>query len=103
MVMSAESISAEMALEYGFVNEVVPRTELAAAVRRWCDKILKCAPLAIRASKETMLRGLDEPTLASALANQKDYPGFSRWRHAEDTKEGPRAFAEKRPPRWQGR
>lgn len=103
MVLSAESVSAQEGERLGFVNEVVPRSELAVAVDRWCEKILKCAPLAIRASKETILLGLDEPSLAAALQNQKTYPAFAVWRNAEDTLEGPRAFAEKRAPRWQGK
>jgi enoyl-CoA hydratase/carnithine racemase len=103
MILSAESVSAAEGAVLGFVNEVVPAAELKAATERWCGKILKCAPMAIRASKETVLRGLDEPSLASAMQHQGSYPSFATWRNAEDTLEGPRAFAEKRPPRWQGR
>ena len=103
MILSAESVSAAEGAALGFVNEVVPVAELKAATARWCAKILKCAPVAIRASKETVMRGLDEPSLASALQHQSSYPSFAAWRNAEDTLEGPRAFAEKRPPRWQGR
>lgn len=102
MVLTAESVSARTGLELGFVNEVVAAGDLEAAVQRWCDKILRCAPIAIRASKETIMRGLDEPALAAALQSQESFPEFIAWRNAEDTREGPRAFAEKRPPRWQG-
>jgi crotonobetainyl-CoA hydratase len=103
MVLSAESVTAAEGFRLGFVNEVVPPADLHAAVERWCEKILKCAPLAIRASKQTIARGLDEPSLEAALRNQEQYPAFATWRTAEDTAEGPRAFAEKRPPRWQGK
>ena len=103
MVLSAESVTARRGEQLGFVNEVVPLFELQAATDRWCEKILKCAPLAIRASKETIMRGLDEPSLAAALQGQRTYPAFAAWRSAQDTIEGPRAFAEKRAPRWQGK
>jgi crotonobetainyl-CoA hydratase len=103
MILSAESITARQAEAFGLVNEVVPQADLRAATARWCEKILKCAPVAIRASKETVMRGLDEPTLHSTMENQKAYPGFVAWRNAEDTAEGPRAFAEKRAPQWKGR
>jgi enoyl-CoA hydratase/carnithine racemase len=37
------------------------------------------------------------------MQNQPRYPAFARWAAAEDTREGPRAFAEKRAPVWTGR
>lgn len=103
MVLAARRVSAAEGERLGFVNEVVPAGELDAAVERWCGELLQGAPLSLRASKEAMLRGLDEPSLADALARQNDYPAFARWRDAEDTLEGPRAFAEKRAPVWRGR
>ena len=102
MILTARSVSADEGLRLGFVNEVVPASELAAASARWTEQILKCAPLAVRASKETVMRGLDEPSLAESLRRQHAYPGYMAWRNAADTREGPRAFAEKRPPRWRG-
>jgi len=102
MILTAQPVSAQEGLRLGFVNEVVPPAELGAATRRWCEQILKCAPLAIAASKQTVMRGLDESSLAACLRRQETYPAYAAWRVAEDTREGPRAFAEKRPPRWRG-
>lgn len=102
-VFTCGRISAQEGYELGLVNEVVPAEELAAATKRWCAEILKGAPMAIRASKEAIMRGLDEASLADAMQNQEDYPAFHAWRRADDTKEGPKAFAEKRPPVWRGR
>jgi enoyl-CoA hydratase/carnithine racemase len=84
----------------GFINEVVPQTELAAAADRWAADILRCSPVAIQASKEVVYRGLAEPSLADALRRQSDYAGFRTWLKSQDLREGPRAFAEKRPPSW---
>ncbi|HLY57514.1 MAG TPA: enoyl-CoA hydratase-related protein [Stellaceae bacterium] len=103
LILSSEPVSAAEGLRLGFVNEVVPPAELDDAVARWCRNILRGAPLAIRASKEAVMRGLGEPSLEAAMRRQPTYPGFALWRNAEDTLEGPRAFAEKRKPRWQGR
>ena len=103
MILTGRQVSADEGARLGFVNEVVSRGELCAAVERWCAQIQRCAPLAVRASKETVTRGLDEARLEDALRNQDCYPGYARWKAAEDTREGPRAFAEKRPPVWRGR
>ena len=103
MILTSARVSAAEGLRLGFVNEVVPQAELAAATRRWCDAILKGSPMSIRASKQTVMRGLDEPSLAAAIANQSHYPAYAAWRASDDAKEGPTAFAEKRPPVWQGR
>lgn len=102
-VLSSGRISAKEGMALGLVNEVVAASELQAATNRWCEEILKGAPMAIRASKEAIMRGLDEPSLADAIRSQESYPAFEQWRHAEDTVEGPRAFAEKRLPQWKGR
>ena len=103
MILTGRQVGADEGARLGFVNEVVPRGELSAAVERWCAQILKCAPLAVRASKQTVMRGLDEASLKDALRNQGRYPGYARWKTAADTREGPRAFAEKRSPVWRGR
>lgn len=103
MVLSAEKVSAIEGHRLGFVNTVVPPEAFEEAIASWCEKLLRCAPLAIAASKEAIHRGLDEPSLASAMSAQESYPAFYRWRRAEDTIEGPRAFAEKRAPVWKGK
>jgi enoyl-CoA hydratase/carnithine racemase len=102
LLLSAKSVTAAEGQRLGFVNEVVPAEELAVATQRWVDQILKCAPLSVRASKQTAMRGLDEPSLEAAIAAQNDYPAYAAWRVADDTREGPRAFAEKRAPVWRG-
>lgn len=103
IILTGKRVSAAEGLRLGFVNEVVPDAELLDLTRRWCGEILKCSPMSVRASKETVLRGLEEPSLAAAMSAQEHYPTFAAWRSSDDAREGPRAFAEKRPPQWQGR
>lgn len=103
MVLSADSVTAADGFRLGFVNQVVAPADFDDAVALWCQKLLRCAPLAIAASKEAIHRGLDEPSLAGAMTAQEEYPAFYQWRRAADTREGPKAFAEKRAPIWVGK
>lgn len=102
LILASRRVDAREGERLGFVTDTVPDGELKDVVARWCADILKGSPMAIRASKEAALRGLDEASLADALARQTAYPAFAAWRGSDDAREGPRAFAEKRPPVWRG-
>lgn len=102
-LLTGRNITASEGLRLGFVSELHPAAELDAAVARLCADILANAPLAVRLSKELAHWGLDQPSLADALAGQADHASYVRWRHSADAVEGPRAFAEKRKPQWKGR
>lgn len=101
LLLTGRHFSAQEALAYGLVNEVVPGARLDDAVQVWVEDMLACAPLALRATKQVARRNLDYPTLAEAIRG--DYPAAQRMQESEDAVEGPRAFAEKRAPAWQGR
>jgi len=101
MLLTGRHVSAREGLELGFVNEVVPDGELMSAARRWADEILACAPLSVRASKQVAMQSLDRASLEEACNARYDAVGTLL--RSEDFREGPRAFAEKRAPRWKGR
>lgn len=99
-LLTAEAFPAERALELGLLNEIVEEEELLDRARAWAARITANGPLAVQATKESVLRGLalaldDAYRVESELA-QKVF-------QSEDAKEGPKAFAEKRAPRWQAR
>ncbi len=98
-LLTGRHMSAARAYELGLVNQVVLAPDLDATVDEWVRDILRCAPLAVRATKEAAMRGLDKP-LHEAHAAQYEWE-LSR-RQSADALEGPRAFAEKRSPNWQG-
>src|ERR671922_1121653 len=98
LLLTGRLISAHEAYRLGLVNEVVPAGEALAGARRWGAEILEASPLAVQATKQAALLGLDRP-LAEAL-DESQYPAVVRLRQSEDPVEGPKAFAEKRPPRW---
>jgi crotonobetainyl-CoA hydratase len=101
MILTGRRVSAAEGKALGFVNEVVPQGQALEGAKRWAAMILECSPLAVRASKQCVYAGLDEPTLRKAIGTM--YPAQQRNRDSQDFIEGPRAFAEKRKPNWQNR
>ena len=101
MILTGRRVGAEEGKTLGFVNEVVPQGQALEAAKRWAALILECSPLAVRASKQCVYAGMDEPTLRQAITTM--YPAQQRNRDSQDYIEGPKAFAEKRKPNWQNR
>ncbi|WP_339832947.1 enoyl-CoA hydratase-related protein [uncultured Parvibaculum sp.] len=101
MILTGRQVPAAEGKELGFVNEVVPAAELMAAAKRWAGLIMECSPMSIRASKESVYKGLDIANLNEAVTAK--YPAVNALFKSEDLIEGPRAFAEKRKPNWTGK
>ena len=94
-------IDAERAYQIGLVQELTAdRGEMMARAHALADDVVACAPMAVEAIKHIVTIGRNLPIEYSwALAQ----PIQARLAASEDSREGPRAFAEKRPPRWQRR
>jgi enoyl-CoA hydratase len=99
-LLTAERFPAQRALELGLLNEIVPREQLMDKAHEWACRITANAPLAVQATKESVLKGL-LVDLEEAYKIESEISG--RVFQTEDAKEGPKAFAEKRPPVWQGK
>lgn len=101
LVLTAQRVSASEAVRLRLVNEAVPRPELMPRARAVAAQLLRCAPLALQASKQVMLQSLAHADLADALRAR--YDAAERMLASEDAVEGPTAFAQKRTPVWRGR
>ncbi|MDP7739609.1 enoyl-CoA-hydratase DpgD [Mycobacterium paragordonae] len=99
-LLTGRRMTAHDALRYGLVNEVVAPAELDAATQAWVDDLLLGAPLAVSAAKQALWRSLDLP-LPDAF--EEIYPSEELRKRSADAREGPRAFAEGRPPKWTGK
>jgi E-phenylitaconyl-CoA hydratase len=99
LLLTGDSIDAVKALQFGLVNEVVPRDELMTAAYRVAHRITRNGPLAVRAIKELAVRSTSL-TLDDGLRMEQTM--MQALRSTEDAKEGPRAFAERRDPIYKG-
>ncbi len=100
MILMAETIDAAEAYRIGLVNRVVPLPELIPTAHQWARTLCERGPLAVRAAKEAVIRGLSLP-LADGLRLEAFLSGTLRG--TEDAAEGPKAFAEKRKPVFKAR
>lgn len=100
LLLSAQPITAQRAYEIGLVNHVVPKGQALARAVELAEKICENAPVAVRYTKAMAYKSLD--TSLYYTTNSWDMFGYYKKlnEQTEDSKEGPKAFAEKRPPRW---
>ncbi len=99
LIFTAETISADAALEIGLVSKVVPDQDLAAEAEALAKTIASKAPIALRYVKEAVNKGLDL-TLEQGLCLEADL--YLLLHTTADRTEGIKAFLEKRPPRFKG-
>jgi E-phenylitaconyl-CoA hydratase len=99
MLLTGEAIDAETAARWGLINRVVSMEGLMGAAREMAAKIAANAPLAVQAAKELAVRAREMPLSAGLRLEQI---ANRMLQFTEDAVEGPRAFAEKRPPAFKG-
>jgi crotonobetainyl-CoA hydratase len=103
MVLTGEPISATEAAKWGLINQVVPDGTVLETALALAERVTVNAPLSVQASKR-IAYGADDGVIPD------EEPGWARTQRefgvvlkSEDAKEGPLAFAEKRPPVWKAR
>lgn len=99
LLLTGNPISAARAYEIGFVNAVTPIGGALPGAIELAERIADGAPLTIAAAKE-MLTMASEVGRSAALRAARHI--FERAYRSADAREGPLAFAEKRPPVWRG-
>lgn len=100
LAMTGEPFSTERMYELGLVNRVVSAERVLSTALELADKINEAAPLAVRASRQTVLQteGMEE-SAGFAKGGELVAPVF----RSEDFAEGPLAFIEKRAPNWKAK
>ncbi len=100
LMFTGDFLPADRARDLGLANHVVPDGELEAFTDGIVEKVMRNAPLALRAAKEATLTTVDRPYDEAVSAARAI---LDRLIETEDAQEGMRAFVEKRPPVWRAR
>ncbi len=100
LVLTAQPVTAQRAYDMGFLNKVVPAGDLMEEALTMAQQIADNAPLAVQTFKELAYRGLN---MSNQDISALTYQMYDALLLTEDSKEGPKAFAEKRKPQWKGR
>jgi enoyl-CoA hydratase/carnithine racemase len=100
IMLTGEPIDAQRAYELGLVNRVVPGAQLRQEAQRMASVIAANAPLSVRAAKSLVYLSAEHGWSAALDAADALYEPVYL---SDDAQEGPRAFSERRAPRWSGR
>jgi enoyl-CoA hydratase/carnithine racemase len=92
-----ERMSAQRAYELGLISEVVEHDRLVERALEIAELVNRNAPLAVRGTRLAIKRTLDLPLHEAEILAEAFRERVVR---TDDAKEGPRAFREKREPKW---
>ena len=104
MMLTGRRMGALEAARWGLVNRVVAPEALLETAQALAQEMVLAAPLALAAVKE-LVNATEGQTIEAAYTTLRkaDLPHYRAMLRSDDAAEGPRAFSEKRPPRWQAR
>lgn len=103
LLLTGRRMDAAEALRWGLANAVVPAQDLRPTALRMAEAVCACAPLSVAATLE-VLRETEGQTIREGLQTMRSgrLTAYPRVAASADAREGPQAFVERRPPRWQG-
>lgn len=104
MLLTGRRMGADEAARWGLVNQVTAADTLMDAAQALARQIVAAAPLAITALKQ-VLRATEMQSVQEGFGTLRSgaVEAYQAMLSSHDAQEGPRAFAEKRPPRWRTR
>ncbi|HEX6256136.1 MAG TPA: enoyl-CoA hydratase-related protein [Euzebyales bacterium] len=103
VLIAGRRLNADEALRWGVINRVVPADGLMTAATELAERIVDAAPLAVEAVLDLVRRTEQMAVVDSMrLLRSGTVDPYERMLASDDALEGPRAFAERRPPRWTG-
>jgi crotonobetainyl-CoA hydratase len=104
MLLTGRRMGALESARWGLVNRVVAPDALLETAQALAQEMVLAAPLALTAVKE-LVNATEGQTIEAAYTTLRkaDLPHYRAMLRSDDAAEGPRAFSEKRPPRWQTR
>jgi enoyl-CoA hydratase len=100
LLLTGEPMSAARLHQLGYVNHVVPGAQLLSRSLELARRIAANAPLTVRACRALVYAATEHGRTAALQAGDRLFEPVYL---SADAQEGPRAFAEKRPPVWQGK
>lgn len=100
ILVTGNPVTAQRAYEFGFVNHVTSPEGLMPKALELAQTICENAPLTVMAAKHMVYTATEMGRSAALEAGRRIFEPVYQ---SQDAQEGPKAFAEKRKPNWQGR
>jgi len=100
VIMTGDPLPAQRAYQLGMVNQVVAASEVMQSAKSLAARVMAAAPVAVQESRGVAIRAFNDDDETLWRASSKAFEIVAK---TDDFKEGPRAFIEKRAPKWRGR